>query len=111
MTKKGECQEGKPKYAKKYQEKIRKRKLQWLCSHLGSEKIRCDRCRYDTCFRAICLHHLCPEEKENVHDSLGKWLSSYPFEKFQNKILTTNFLLLCANCHAELHAGVWKYGE
>ena len=103
--------EGSAKANRDYAQKQRQKKIEWLCSHMGSDRIWCSRCRYDTCFKAIHFHHLNPKQKENSYDTLGRWLGSYPFGKFQQKILTTSFLFLCANCHAELHAGVWSYGK
>lgn len=91
--------------------KFRQKKIDWFLSHYGTDKIHCERCRYDVSFAAIQFHHTDPAQKENVGDSFSKWLRKTSFEKFQEKVLTTSFIPLCANCHAELHAGVWHYGE
>jgi hypothetical protein len=82
--------------------------LEWLKGHFGADKLHCDRCKYDKSFAAIHLHHLRKEEKTKKTDQLSNWLSQYKLTTFQEKILSTNFVLLCANCHAELHAGVWS---
>jgi hypothetical protein len=91
--------------------KTRQKKIDWLLDYYGTDKIHCERCHYDNSFAAIQFHHLDPSQKENVGDSFSKWLRILSFEKFIEKILTTTFIPLCANCHAELHAGVWQYGE
>ncbi len=89
--------------------RIRKQNMDWLLGFIGSDKIHCDRCKYDKCFDVIQFHHTDPLQKENRHDSLSMWINHFSLERFQEKILKTDYLFLCANCHIELHAGVWKY--
>jgi hypothetical protein len=83
--------------------------MKWLLSFLGTKKIHCDNCKYDKSFDVIQFHHINPSQKEKFNDSLALWLNHCSLEKFQEKILNTDFLLLCANCHIELHSGLWKY--
>lgn len=88
-----------------------KQKMDWLLAFFGTDKIKCSRCKYCGSFKAIQLHHLDPKEKLGRNDSLSYWLANISFENFKNKILNTNFIFICANCHFELHEGVWKYGN
>ncbi len=91
--------------------KHRQKKLDWFISFMGATRLHCERCRYDKSFAAIEIHHLDPSQKDSHNDHFSNWLRLYSFEHFQEKILNTNFLILCSNCHAELHAGIWKYGK
>lgn len=86
------------------------RKVEWLTSFYGADKLHCERCRYDKSFVALVCHHLDPSQKEHSKDNLGTWLKEMSLERFQNKILNTDFIFLCANCHIELHYGLWTYG-
>jgi hypothetical protein len=88
--------------------KHRKKKIDWFLAHLGTDRLHCDRCRYDKSLAAIQIHHTNPKGKEGPRDQFSVWLRQYSFEHFQQKILETDFLILCANCHAEYHAGLWK---
>lgn len=58
---------------------------------------KCSRCGYDKCSAALCCHHVDPSKKEfGLHSgSAKKWsLTKKEIEKC---------ILLCANCHAEIH--------
>ena len=77
----------------------------WFKEHNGG--LKCHRCGYDTCEKALEFHHLDPTQKTGTLDSFARWLYRKP-EWFQAKIRTTLYVLLCANCHRELHAGLWK---
>ena len=58
----------------------------------------CTLCGYNKCFAALELHHLDPTKKE-YQPSLMK---EYPKEKILKEI--NKCILVCANCHRELHA-------
>jgi len=58
---------------------------------------KCVACGYSKCSAALDFHHINPEEKEGLRQD---WC----FEK--NKSELDKCVLLCANCHRELHAGV-----
>lgn len=71
------------------------------------KKIRggqCERCGYHTSIKALEFHHLDPNKKDftisNDHFKLEEALEE-----------TKKCVLLCANCHRELHDGVWKIEE
>ena len=65
--------------------------------------LSCDRCGYAKCFGALDFHHTDPAQKEGKFDSLGRWLRQLTPDKFVARILNTEYELLCANCHRELH--------
>ena len=58
---------------------------------------KCCRCGYDYCVEALEFHHLNPEEKE-LSLSGGK---SYSFERIKPEL--DKCILVCANCHREIH--------
>ena len=59
---------------------------------------KCEICGYDKCIDALEFHHLDPEEKE-YGLSNGNTSS---FEKMKSE--ADKCILVCANCHRELHA-------
>jgi len=66
---------------------------------INSFKTECSVCGYNRCKSALEFHHLNPDEKEFEisHGSKGR-----SYESVENEI--KKCVLLCANCHAELHA-------
>lgn len=64
----------------------------------------CSICNYNKCFDALALHHLNPEEKEL---SLGGIRSSpKSWEKIVKEL--RKCILVCHNCHSEIHNGITK---
>lgn len=59
---------------------------------------KCERCGYDKCFDALCFHHIDPFKKEF---SLSQRSGSANWEKFSKE--AEKCIILCANCHAEVH--------
>lgn len=60
---------------------------------------KCCNCGYDKCESALEFHHLIPEEKEFT-------ISTQPHMAFEKVALEIKkCILLCANCHRELHSG------
>lgn len=62
---------------------------------------KCIVCGYDKCDRALDFHHLNPEEKDFTIAS-----NNTKFRLEQLKPELDKCVLLCRNCHAELHAGL-----
>ena len=63
---------------------------------------KCIRCGYNKCLNALQFHHLNPKEKDF---NLSK--STKPFEELKKEV--DKCILVCANCHAEIHAE--EFGE
>lgn len=62
---------------------------------------KCERCGYDKCNRALHFHHRDSSEKRmwNKHGRVSnKEVRQYP----------ERFILLCSNCHAEIHDEEYK---
>jgi|LakMenE18May11ns_1017448.scaffolds.fasta_scaffold9027876_1 hypothetical protein len=65
----------------------------------------CKVCGYDKCSRALHLHHLDPKEKEMSLSDM--------WSKSDEKILDEihKCVILCANCHAEVHDGMIEVSQ
>ena len=68
----------------------------------------CARCGYDH-FVALDAHHIDKSQKRNYHDTLSHWIVVR--RGFREKIKSIKFVLLCKNCHTELHSNEWKLEE
>ncbi len=71
--------------------------------HLGS---RCGRCGYDRCGEALEFHHIESSSKDFSISGKGYTRSWKRVEEEIKKCL-----LLCANCHREIHAGMQLSAE
>jgi len=60
---------------------------------------KCAICGYDKCNQALDFHHI----GEKDFDISSKWVN-YSWKKVSEEI--KQCILLCANCHREVHAGV-----
>lgn len=84
-------------YLKKAVAKRRKKVRQMLVEYKGG---KCELCDYSQCIEALDLHHRVANTKEFGISSSGLTRS---WEK--NKTEADKCVLLCANCHREIHAG------
>lgn len=80
---------------------ISKKRLnkQMLINSFGG---KCQICGYDKCLSALDFHHRDPKQKEyNISKIAGKKvLEFYDLQELAKCIL------LCANCHREVHSGM-----
>lgn len=77
----------------------KKEKKEYLLKLFGG---KCKKCGYDECIAALVFHHVDPSQKDF---SIARMLNM----KLEKLIVeASKCLLLCANCHAELH---YKLGE
>lgn len=57
---------------------------------------KCQNCGYNKCINALDFHHIDPREKDfTISGNAGKW------EKIKNEL--DKCVLLCKNCHSEVH--------
>ncbi|MDT7542376.1 MAG: hypothetical protein QOE33_2280 [Acidobacteriota bacterium] len=61
---------------------------------------RCQVCGYEHCIEALEFHHLDPKQKDFGISNKGYTRS---WEKVKKEV--DKCILLCANCHREVHAG------
>lgn len=64
-------------------------------------EIKCQACGYDSCKRAIDCHHLNEEDKDFEPAKLRS--SFISLDKMRKEL--EKCVLLCSNCHREVHAG------
>lgn len=64
---------------------------------------KCEKCSYDKCNRALIFHHINPKKKKFGISAKGITRS---WEKLKKEL--DKCILLCANCHAELHDKIDK---
>lgn len=77
----------------------RRKSKQWLVDLKGGS---CVLCGYTQCLAALCFHHVVPGTKKfNLNATTVTWRISGEVKKELAKCV-----LLCMNCHMELHAGV-----
>jgi len=71
----------------------RKRSKEKLIEYKGG---KCEKCGYNKCIGALEFHHVNPDEKDFAISS-----KSYSFERLKKE--ADKCLLVCANCHTEIH--------
>ena len=62
---------------------------------------KCQCCGYNRCIRALEFHHLDPSQKDFTISGKSK-----SFETLKNE--ADKCILVCSNCHKEIHAGIRK---
>ena len=65
---------------------------------------KCQRCGYNKCLKALEFHHLNPSQKDFT-------ISNDRFKLKQAVEETKKCVILCANCHRELHDNLWNIEE
>lgn len=68
---------------------------------------KCAVCSYDKCPSALQFHHLDPSQKETTISTMMSTIKSW------DKIVAEakKCIMVCGNCHAEIHAGLTKVPE
>ena len=80
---------------------FRQRRKENLIRVLGS---CCCLCGYDKCIKALEFHHLDPSKKDFT-------ISNDHFRLKDAVEESKKCILLCANCHRELHDNLWNIEE
>ncbi len=94
--KKWKCKKCEYLYSRKYLENIKLKAIKYG----GGE---CQKCGYDKCWRALHFHHIDPSQKEfGIFESRPGFKKVREWDKLKAEI--NKCILLCSNCHAELHA-------
>jgi uncharacterized CHY-type Zn-finger protein len=78
-----------------YQLRFKRRKKEEAIAVFGG---KCQLCGYDKCMGALDFHHLDPAKKKI---NLGLAIIQWSWEKVKPEL--DKCILLCANCHRELH--------
>ena len=82
----------------------RKRTKEVIIKSMGG---KCQICDYDKCSAALELHHIDPKEKEFGFGGIRS--NPQSFDKMKSEL--KKCILLCSNCHKEVHSGVAKVPE
>jgi hypothetical protein len=64
---------------------------------------KCSRCQYDTCLEALDFHHKDPSNKLY---NVGRDMYEVGMKLIKEEV--KKCVLICSNCHRELHAGIWQ---
>jgi len=64
----------------------------------------CERCGYHKYHGSLAFHHVDPSSKDPNFNSMNLW----KWDRIKEEI--DKCMLLCTNCHQELHGGVWAIG-
>lgn len=65
---------------------------------------QCEKCGYNTCIKALEFHHLDPSKKDFT-------ISNDHFKLKDAVEESKKCILICANCHRELHDNLWDISE
>lgn len=65
---------------------------------------KCIRCGYDKCIKALEFHHLNPSKKDFT-------ISNDHFKLLDAVNESKKCILICSNCHKELHDNLWSVEE
>jgi len=85
-------------YIKKAVAKRRKRIKEMVVQYKGGQ---CEICGYKKCFDVLELHHQDPSTKE-----FGLGMGGLTRSWSRVKAEADKCIMLCANCHREVHAGI-----
>jgi len=99
------------KRIKRTESKIKKDNVKWVTENRRKNKLKlveykggkCQCCGYDRSVKALEFHHKNPEEKEFGLSTRGITKSFDRLKKEADKCV-----LVCANCHREIHEGLIK---
>ena len=93
---KWKCKKCEYVYSRKYMENLKIKAMKYG----GGE---CKKCGYDKCWKALHFHHVDPINKEfNIFEGRPGFKKVRNWELLKKEI--DKCILLCANCHSELHA-------
>ena len=84
-----------PKDSYTYVKEHRKRVKEELIAYKGG---KCEICGYDKCIAALDFHHINPEEKDFAISNSNIYKNIEALKQEVDKCM-----LVCANCHRELH--------
>jgi hypothetical protein len=92
---KWKCKKCEYVYSRKYLDKLKLKAMEYAGK-------KCQKCGYDKCFRALHFHHIDPKSKEfAIFEGRPGYKKTRSWEKL--KVEIDKCILLCSNCHMELH--------
>ena len=88
------------KVAKDRRDTSRQKRREWLYGYKLERG--CSKCGYNKCSRALHLHHTDPKNKKITPSLMIH--SGWSIENMKKEVDKCE--VVCANCHAEIHAGI-----
>jgi len=85
---------------------VKRRRREVRALAIASKGGKCALCGYSRCQEALELHHPDPAQKEFGISANGYTQS---WEKIRTEV--DKCVLMCPNCHREVHAGLQRLGE
>jgi hypothetical protein len=83
--------------------KIRKRRKKEVVESFGGE---CQICGYNKNINALCFHHTDPSIKENSPTTI---INQWSVNKSIEQLSKEKVILVCLNCHAEIHSEDYNF--
>ncbi len=80
----------------------RKQSTMSVIHEICGKDLNCQLCGYNTCFRALEFHHVDPHTKEYA---VSQFMSSRRSANVIRQEIA-KCMLVCANCHREIHEGL-----
>lgn len=74
---------------------VRERNIKTKAKYIRMLGGKCNRCGYSRCVGAFDFHHIGQSKEVRLHE--------YYLKRFEQKVKDGKIMLLCANCHRELH--------
>lgn len=84
-------------------EAVQKRREKLKAMAIAYKGGKCQICGYDKCVGALEFHHIDPTQKD-----FGISAKGYTRSWDKNRQELDKCVLVCANCHREIHAGITK---
>lgn len=85
--------------------KIRKRRKIEIVNYFGG---KCSICGYDKNVNALCFHHTNPELKKHTPTKI---INECKLEKAVDILNEEEVILVCLNCHAEIHSEDYDFNK
>lgn len=82
---------------------IRAKIKDWALEYKGN---KCSCCGYNKCKEALEFHHINPEEKDFI---ISDRHISFTWDEAKKEL--DKCIVVCSNCHREIHAGIRKIEE
>lgn len=91
-------------YRQRHYEHLKKRRLTHKKQALQYKGNKCQLCGYSKCKSAMEFHHPDPLQKDPRLIRRSGRMANLPFDSMKKEL--DKCVLLCANCHREIHEGI-----
>lgn len=91
-------------YRKRHYDNLKIRRINFKEQSINQKGGKCFLCGYNKCIAALEFHHLNPLQKDPNIVASNMALTKQPIHILKSEL--DKCVLLCANCHREVHAGL-----